>query len=175
MRLNKLPKYEKGSRKMKENKDIKEMLGQALSSFTKGEYSESICNLSKILLLDPKHQLAYLTRGVAYTKTDRVNLAIQDFDRAIETNPEYDRAYHLRGVAYASLGEHEKAVQDFDKAIALNPEYGAAYLSRANVHAEMGHDEEAQEDMEMVKRLTAKNVQGFAEQNNVVEFEQSQP
>jgi hypothetical protein len=39
----------------------------------------------------------------------------------------------------------------------------------------MGHDEKAQEDMEMVKRLTAKNVQAFADASNIVEFQPSEP
>ena len=152
---------------MRENNEIKKILEGAISSFTKGEYSKSICDLSKTLKLDPKHERAYLTRGVAYMNTDRANLALDDFDKAIETKPEYERAYHLRGIAHTAIGDLEKALRDFDKAIELNPEYGAAYLSRANVHAEMGHNEEAGEDMEMVARLTEKNVEIFAEENNV--------
>lgn len=99
--------------------------------------------------------------------TDRAELAIDDFTRAIETNPAYGRAYHLRGIAYATLGDLERAERDFDKAIELRPEYGAAYLSRANLLSEMGQDEKAKDDMEMVSRLTEKNVQLFADTNNV--------
>jgi Tfp pilus assembly protein PilF len=100
-------------------------------------------------------------------KTERVNLALDDFEKAIELNPTYRRVYHLRGIAYHMKGEREKALRDFDKAIELDPEYGAAYLSRANVHSEMGHSDEADEDMDMVARLTEKNTETFANENNV--------
>jgi len=152
---------------MAERNEIKDAFYEGLNAFRKGNYGKSICDLSKALLLDPNHELAHLTRGVAYINTDRANLAIDDFTRAIETNPAYGRAYHLRGIAYATLGDLEKAERDFDKAIELKPEYGAAYLSRANLLSGMGQDEKADADMEMVSRLTEKNVQSFAHTNNV--------
>jgi Tfp pilus assembly protein PilF len=147
--------------------DGREMFLQGMLSFSKGDYDKSIDDLSRALESDPDYILAYLTRGVAYMKTDRAGLAIGDFDKAIETDPEYARAHHLRGVAHAELGQHGKSLRDFDKAIELNPEYGAAYLSRANIHQKMGHDEQAREDMETVRRLQEINVQTFAEDQNV--------
>lgn len=152
---------------MAEENKIKDAFYEGLAAFRKGNYGESICDLSGALLLDPGHELARLTRGVAYMNTDRVKLAIDDFSKAIETNPVYGRAYHLRGMAYATLGDLERAERDFDKAIELKPEYGAAYLSRANLLSQMGQEERAKEDMKMVTRLTEKNVQTFADTNNV--------
>ena len=93
--------------------------------------------------------------------------AIADFDKGAELNSENARVYHLRGIAYAKLGEYEKGLRDFDKAIELSPEYGAAFLSRANVHSELGHKEEADEDMETVAFLEEKNLQTYADENNV--------
>jgi Tfp pilus assembly protein PilF len=151
-----------------ESLDAKEMFLQGMFSFSQGDFRKSIDDLSRALESDPEYILAHITRGVAYMKTDRTDLAVGDFDKVIEADPEYARAYHLRGVAYSELGEPEKSLQDFDKAIELNPEYGAAYLSRANIHEEMGHDQEAQEDMEMVRRLQEMNVQGFAEDQNIL-------
>jgi len=147
--------------------NITETFDEGLLAFREGEFSKSICDLSKAIRLDPEKAVAYLTRGVAYMKTDRVNLALDDFEKAIELNPTYRRAYHLRGIAYHMKGAREKALRDFDKAIELDPEYGAAYLSRANVHSEMGHTDEADDDMEIVARLTEKNIETFANENNV--------
>jgi tetratricopeptide (TPR) repeat protein len=93
--------------------------------------------------------------------------AVADLDRAAELHPENARVYHLRGIAYTKLGEREKGLRDLDKAISLNPEYGAAFLSRANVHSELGHTEESDEDMEMAVLLEEKNLQTFADENNI--------
>jgi len=139
-----------------------------MSAFTKGEFSESIRGLSEAITLDPDKEVAYLTRGVAYMKTDRADMAIDDFDKAIELNPTNRRAYHLRGHAYYVTGHREKALHDFDKAIELDSEYGAAYLSRANLHTELGNGEEAEQDMEAVILLKEKNLGTFANENNIL-------
>ena len=77
----------------------------------------------------------------------------------------------LRERTGLGMMECKKALQeadgDMDKAIELNPEYGAAFLSRANLRSDMGYVEEAAEDMEMAARLTEKNIQTFADENNV--------
>ena len=101
-------------------------------------------------------------------KTDRPNLAIDDFDKAIELNPGHRRVYHLRGHARYVMANRKRPLQDFDKAIELDPEYGAAYLSRANLHTELGHGEKAGQDMEMALLLTEKNMGTFANENNAL-------
>jgi Tfp pilus assembly protein PilF len=146
----------------------KEMIFEGMLWFTKGDYEKSIEHLSRALKSDPKQMLAYMTRGVAYLKTDKAGRAVDDFDKVIELDGDYDRAYHLRGVAYTELGRLERSLKDFDRAIELNPDYGAAYLSRANVHQEMGHEEEAHEDMEMVRRIQERNIQTFSDDQNVL-------
>jgi len=141
---------------------------ESMNAFRRGEFSETIGGLSEAIRLEPNKEVAYLTRGVAYMKTDKAHLAIDDFDKAIELNPEHRRAYHLRGHAHYVIGDRKKALQDFDKAIELDPEYGAAYMSRANLHTELGHGEKAEEDMEMVVLLTEKNMGTFANENNIL-------
>jgi hypothetical protein len=56
---------------------------------------------------------------------------------------------------------------DFDRAITLDPEYGAAYYSRATLMAKQGQQEAAVADMQMVAHLTNRNLQSFANENNV--------
>ncbi|MDY6950227.1 MAG: tetratricopeptide repeat protein [Thermodesulfobacteriota bacterium] len=139
-----------------------------LSAFTKGEFGESISGLSAAIGRNPDKEIYYLTRGVAYMKTEKSNLAIDDFDKAIELNPTNRRAYHLRGHAFYVTGDSEKALHDFDKAIELDPEYGAAYLSRANLHTEMGNGEKAEQDMETVILLKEKSLGTFANEHNIL-------
>ena len=88
-------------------------------------------------------------------------------DAAIAADPGYAKAYHLRGLARSQMGEDIAATGDFDKAITLDPEYGAAYYSRANLHAKRGQEEQAREDMEMATHLTNRNIDAYANENNI--------
>jgi len=141
---------------------------EGMSAFAKGKFSESISDLSKAIRIDPEKEVAYLTRGVAYMRTDRPKLAIDDFDKVVELNLKNRRAYHLRGHAHFLTGDKEKALSDFDKAIELDPEYGVAYVSRANLYTEMGQGENAEQDVEMVVLLSEKNLGTFANENNIL-------
>ncbi|MGD9351078.1 MAG: tetratricopeptide repeat protein, partial [Desulfobacterales bacterium] len=64
-------------------------------------------------------------------------------------------------------GNENAAITDFEKAIELDPEYGAAYYSRATLHAKMGNEDQAVDDIKMVEFLTNRNIESFANENNV--------
>jgi tetratricopeptide (TPR) repeat protein len=42
-------------------------------------------------------------------------LAIQDYNQAIELNPKDARVFNNRGLAYADLKQFEKAIQDYNQ------------------------------------------------------------
>jgi tetratricopeptide (TPR) repeat protein len=135
--------------------------------FMKNNYGRCIELLSQAIEQDPNHKLAFLSRGSAYMKLGKLDKSVADFDKAIAKNPDYARAYHLRGFVHEKRGSYEYALNDFDKAIELDPEYGAAYYSRATLHTKMGNEDLALEDMEMITHLTNKNIEVFANENNV--------
>ena len=64
-------------------------------------------------------------------------------------------------------GRHAEAIDDFDKAIDLDSEYAAAFYSRATLCTKIGHEDLAVEDMRMIQHLTNKNIETFANENNV--------
>lgn len=144
-----------------------EIFKKAMSEFIGNNLENSVNLLTEAIEKDPSFKLAYASRGSAHLKLDNLKEAIQDFDRAIELDETYSKAYHLRGLAREKIGEHESAKADFDRAIELDPEYGAAYYSRATLLAKMGQENLAVDDMEMVTHLTNRNIEEFANENNV--------
>jgi tetratricopeptide (TPR) repeat protein len=73
---------------------------------------------------------AYTNRGLALYDTGRIDLAIDDFSKALAVDPGSYEAYNFRGSALDNMGQPDKAIADFDKAIALNPRYAEAYYNR---------------------------------------------
>lgn len=152
---------------MSNQENIRERYAQAMGEFAGHNYDRSITMLTEILDDDPGFALGYTSRGAAFLRKNDPARAVADFDAAVATDPGYAKAYHLRGLARSHMGDDIKAAGDFDKAIALDPEYGAAYYSRANLHAKRGKEEQAREDMEMAAHLTNRNIDAFANENNI--------
>ncbi len=59
---------------------------------------------------------AYYQRGLAYAKKGKVELAIEDYTKAIEIKPNFAEAYYYRGGAWLRLGMREKAKSDLTTA-----------------------------------------------------------
>jgi tetratricopeptide (TPR) repeat protein len=66
---------------------------------------------------------AYNNRGIAYSIQGQVDLAIQDYDKAINLNPNFAKPLNNRGVAYRKRGEYDRAIQDLNAALVIDPNY----------------------------------------------------
>jgi Flp pilus assembly protein TadD len=74
---------------------------------------------------------AYFFKGLAQTKINKLESAIQNFDKALEIEPENANVISERGVTYHLLGKNKLALLDLDKALALEPTNPYRYSSRA--------------------------------------------
>jgi tetratricopeptide (TPR) repeat protein len=86
--------------------------------------------------------------GNAKLAKGQYDLAIQDFNQAIERNPNYAEAFNNRGDAYHLKGENDRAIRDFDQAIKLNPSLAAAFFHRGTVYSAQGAHERAIQDFD---------------------------
>lgn len=152
---------------MKKKVNVRDLFDEGRHQLVRGNYENCIETFSNVLAADPDHKLALMSRGSAFVKLERFREAKADFDQAVTIDPKYPRAYHLRAVAREGIGDLEGALEDFGSAISIDPEYGAAYYSRAALLAKMKREDLAVDDIEMVQHLTNKNIETFANDNNV--------
>ncbi len=152
---------------MNTSSDLQKHFDDGRYELMNGNLENSIASLSLALELDPDHKLALVTRGSAFLKLNNHERAVKDFDRVIELDPNYARAYHLRGIAREFGEDFENALADLSKAIDIDPEYGAAFYSRATLLTKLKREDEAVDDIQMVQFLTNKNIETFANENNV--------
>ena len=78
--------------------------------------------------------LAYLDRGAVRAQQGAVQLALRDYDRAVELLPHFAKAYLNRGEAYHQLGRVQEALRDYGKAIAPQPDSAEAFNNRAEAY-----------------------------------------
>ena len=68
--------------------------------------------------------------GVALLEEGQYELAVLEFNEAIELDPNYTDAYYSRGEVYLNSEEYDLAIAGFTKAIELNPNHSYAYHDR---------------------------------------------
>jgi tetratricopeptide (TPR) repeat protein len=99
----------------------------------------------------------YQKRGGAYLSGKEYELAIVEYDKALELNSNDAPTYLNRGLAFLSQKNYDRAVADFDKAIELNPNGSMLYFNRGDLHEKMGNPEKAIGDYQKASELDSGN------------------
>jgi tetratricopeptide (TPR) repeat protein len=143
----------------------KKLFDAGVAAYIMYNFRKSVRLLSQVIKLDPKFALAYVSRGAAHLKLNKLNKAIADFSAAIELNPKYARAHYLRGLAFDKQNQTARAYLDFVRTIEIDPNFSAAYRSRDSVLAKKETAELEMEDFELISHLTAMRVAQFLEED----------
>ena len=72
----------------------------------------------------PDFAQAYHGRGLALYHEDQVDLAVEDFNKAIEIKPDFADAYRNRGVILLNRGDVLQGIADLQMALRLYDEAG---------------------------------------------------
>ena len=109
----------------------------------KGDYDKAIAHYNKVILSEVQsydHRFeAHKGRGGAYSKTDDIASALEDFDTVIEMAHDHHvcDAYYFRGRFYLKIGDFDSAIKDFDMVIDLKAT-SKAYYWRGITHYKHG-------------------------------------
>jgi protein O-mannosyl-transferase len=106
---------------------------------------------------------SYLARGIKLVANGRLDLAWDDFNRAIAIDPNLEEAYINRGGIYQAKGNVARAMADFDHAIALNPGGSSAYLSKAVLLSLLHDDIRALEFFNTAVKVTDDKARAYFE------------
>ena len=109
----------------------------------------------------PVDDKAYNHCGLAYHEKGEYNLAIRNYNKAIELNPEFTEAYNNRGITFDEMAEYYRAIRNYNKAIELNPEFAEAYNNRGITYHEMGEYDLAIKDYNKAIELSPENAESY--------------
>jgi tetratricopeptide (TPR) repeat protein len=114
----------------------------------KRDTDRAIEDFTKAIEIDPKHDKAYNSRGIAYGRTKDINREIEDYTKAIEINPKDEWAFLNRGSAYLDIYKYDLAFADYAKAIEINPKSDQAHIIRGKAYRDLSYrrgDDNAEE------------------------------
>ena len=78
------------------------------------------------LRLKPDLLETYFNRGLAYTRLQQYDQAIEELDRVVELNPHLAEAYYTRGLVRGYRLEYDDAIRDYERALEVDPGYSKA-------------------------------------------------
>ena len=90
--------------------------------------------------------------GAAYYQQGKLEIALDEFNRAVEIDPTYAQAYNGLGLVYAALNEDAKADASFKRAIQVQPGSSESHNNYGNfLCAHKRYDESITQFLEAVK------------------------
>ncbi|MEG3440293.1 tetratricopeptide repeat-containing serine protease family protein, partial [Pannus brasiliensis CCIBt3594] len=81
-----------------------------------------------------RRAVLYNNRGLLYSDWHQTDLALSDYNQAIEIDPRFAMAYNNRALLYAEQHQTDLALADYKKAIDLDPRDAMAYNNRGNLY-----------------------------------------
>ena len=88
-----------------------------------GEHDKAIADYESAMTLEPGTKIRVLNyRGECHRSKGQYELAIRDFNEAIELDRDYASAFNNRAITYRLTGEAPRAKKDFERAARLDPD-----------------------------------------------------
>ena len=119
--------------------------GFAKSHAEKPDLDAALADYAEAVRLEPNSFVPFILRANIYAGKGEQELAIKDYDRAIELSPRAD-FYNNRGNALRKTGKVDLAIADLDQAIKLDANYFGAYWNRGLAYQDKGDKEKAADD-----------------------------
>jgi tetratricopeptide (TPR) repeat protein len=125
-------------------------------------HRESVNDLNKALLIDPKNKKGYFERAARLHSLGQDRLAIADLNKVLELKPKTILALSNRAWYQAILGQIENAIADSTEAISLDPNSPWAYDTRGVSFCLKGMYSQALTDFDKYIQLKSKNIKNGA-------------
>jgi len=99
---------------------------QGCALLDQGASAQAVPFLEAAVQEDPSHADFHAQLAVAYYHTDRLDEAIDQFQRAIELRPKFAEAYYSLGLVHAELGQEGEAIGAWQRCLNLDPRHTEA-------------------------------------------------
>ena len=129
---------------MSQRKPSQEKIDHILNLFKSNKIQQALDFIDSLSKDYPDNSLLFNIRGACYAGLGQLDIAVQNYERAISIKPEYAKAHYNLGSVLQELGKLHDSVKSYENSIAFEPEYAQAHNNLAIVLRELGQLEEAE-------------------------------
>jgi serine/threonine-protein kinase len=123
---------------------------------------EAMANCSRAARLDDRLPAIYVTLGQLHSQSGKDDLALEEFQHALQLDPHSAEALTGTASAYESMGRIKEAEDEFKRAVALRPDYWDGYNSLGVFYDRQQRYPEAIAQLKKVVELTPDNAQAYS-------------
>ena len=124
------------------NDEIEALWEQALKLHKLSHDEEAQKLYEKLLTIQP-HAHAYYNLGTIFQKEEKLEEAIEMYEKAIALHLNHANVYYNLGVIFKTQNRLQDAATFYEEAIALSPDHANAYTNLGNIRKEQNRLEEA--------------------------------
>lgn len=121
------------------------------------DYEAAEFYLTKAVERYPDSVLGYYHRGGARYFQQKLDGALDDFNKTLEMDPKNIEVYRWRGMIYHQVEKHDLALSDYQKFLKDYPEDKTVRLKKGELKTEMGKYKEAEKELRTLLEENPKN------------------
>lgn len=124
-----------------------------LSLYDKGDLESALSQFRQIIDRAPSFHQARLLTGMTLLQQKRVDDAISELTKLLETDGNNPLGHNMLGNAYMAKGLYEEGMKEFDIATKIEPKLIDAYLKKGMFHLSQGKTAEVEVDLKTAIRI----------------------
>jgi len=105
------------------------IINLALSYLGKGEYQKAMDELRPVAEINPRNPIVRLSLGRVWFAMEKTELAIAEYEKALQIYKDYGAAYYYLGLAQLKLNNKAEAKKAFKEVLRIFPESDLGHLS----------------------------------------------
>ena len=129
---------------MSQRKPPQEQIKYILNLFKSNQIQEALDFINTLSKDYPENSLLFNIRGACYAGLGQLDIAVQNYEKALSIKPDYAKAYYNLGIALQEFGKLHDSVKSYENSIALEPKNAQAHNNLAIVLRELDQLEEAE-------------------------------
>lgn len=132
------------------NAYVKAYSGRANAYYQLQDYAKAIEDAEQAIIVDPGYAKSFFILGNCYNDMGQMDIAIQNYNKAIALQVEEADFYFKRAIAYGKKQDFQTCLSDLDVCTTLNPLYYEAYYWKGVAKVNLGKN--ACEDFRIAAR-----------------------